>query len=83
MDIRGTVRREGGQWKIHLDIPEWVSEDMLRDSEMGTRTVVMAVLEVYAHAGSSAYGSEAPIIRNILGTTAFEVIETKAGKIVE
>lgn len=40
MKFEGKVYREDGMWKIDLILPDWVVDDVLRDGEHSTRTVI-------------------------------------------
>lgn len=41
IEFQGVAYREGGQWKMRIVLPEWVTSDILRDSEHMERTVIL------------------------------------------
>lgn len=76
MKFEGKVYREDGMWKIDLILPDWVIDDVLRDGEHSTRTVIR-LHDDSPYTGSSQYMGSSPHKMNgksskIIATVRFE-----------
>ena len=40
MEFEAIVKRIDGQWRIKLNLPKWVIDDILRDVDHSTRAIV-------------------------------------------
>ena len=76
MEIKGQCYREGGQWKIVLQVEAWVLDDVLRDVTNNTRAIITVFdldfpLVPYPN-GVSIYRMSPPDKTHLLGTVLFE-----------
>lgn len=68
--IDGEMMRVDGQWRIKIILPKWIIDDILRDVEHSTRTIVSLVEPPISGVGYSQYGQ--PKMPKVLAAVAFE-----------
>lgn len=67
--IDGEMMRIDGQWRIKIILPKWIIDDILRDVEHSTRTIV-SLVEPPINGGYSSYSQ--PKLPAVLAAVAFE-----------
>ena len=70
IDLTGKAYREGGQWKVRLELPDWVIDDILRDSQHMER-VVITLQDAVIYPGESHWSSGKGKAPKVITTAIF------------
>lgn len=72
MDIEAEVKRIDGQWRLKLNLPKWVIDDILRDMERTSTRALVCLQEFPIPSGASHWAVNNDKLPKVLAQVAFE-----------